>query len=83
VALGVKPIKIQTETLPDIVVSSSDPDGTGRPVRLTMFKDAKSTNPFTIVEYGGYQVASGTGWKEGMGTLTRNALIERSPGSTL
>jgi hypothetical protein len=67
----------------DIVVSPSDPDGTGRPVRLTMFNDAKPTSPFTIVEYGAYQVAAGVGWREGMGTLTRNAVIERSAGSTL
>lgn len=67
----------------DMVISASDPENTGRPIRLTIFKDATSTSPVTIVEYGGYQVPAGMGWREGMGTFTRNLIIDRSKDSTL
>ena len=72
-------------SLHDMVISRSDPEATGRPVRFTMFRDGTAVMPLVVTEYGAFQVAIGTGTRgrEGMGVLTRDRVIERSKGSGL
>ena len=59
------------------VISKSDPSGTGRPARFTMFIDPTSEHPMLVDEYGAYTAPLDTEFSEQMGSFSRQKVIKR------
>lgn len=66
----------------EFVISTDDPDRTGRPARLTMYQGLTSEQPIMLAtEYGAYAMPLGTKFSKPMGKLTRTKVLKRNKGN--
>lgn len=63
----------------EYVISTDDPNHTGRPARFTMYQEPNDRRPTMIAdEYGAYIVSLGTRFPKPMGMLSRNKVLKRN-----
>jgi hypothetical protein len=68
----------------EYVISTEDPDGTGRPARFTRYENPNEQWSMMIAsEFGAYPVPLGTKFSKPMGTFRRDKILKssRKPGS--
>jgi hypothetical protein len=58
------------------VVSKSDPFGSGRPTRFTLFIDPTQEHPMLVDEYGAYSAPLDTKFSEPMGSFSREKVLK-------